>query len=125
MATQVLRTLFQFKRGLAEAWDRNNPILAAGEPGWTLDTHILKVGDGVTPWKKLEPINKEGIEISEQDIQNAVNKYLDEHPVNVVTDKTLTVTGAPADSGAVREQCVFNTDQIIFCAGAADDNTFN
>lgn len=123
MATQVLNTRFQFKRGLAEAWDRNNPVLAAGEPGWTLDTHILKIGDGVTAWKDLESIS--GVEISEIDIQEAVYKYLEEHPVNVTTDKTLTVDGAPADSGAIREQCVFNTDQIIFCAGDADDNIFN
>lgn len=123
MATQVLNTRFQFKRGLAEAWNRNNPVLAAGEPGWTLDTHILKIGDGVTAWKDLESIG--GVEISEVDIQEAVYKYLEEHPVNVTTDKTLTVDGAPADSGAVREQCVFNTDQIIFCAGDADDNIFN
>lgn len=120
---QVLTTQFQFKRGLSEAWDRNNPILAAGEPGWTLDTHILKIGDGTTPWKDLEAIS--GVEISEADIQNAVNKYLEEHPVYVSTDKTLTIAGVPADSASVREQCVFNTDQIIFCAGDADDNTFN
>lgn len=124
MATQLLKSQIQLKRGLAEAWDRNNPILAPGEPGWTLDTHILKIGDGVTPWKNLEPVNSEGIEISEQDIQKAVNQYLEEHPVQVTTDKTLTISGVPADSEAVREQCVFNTDQIIFCAGDADDNTF-
>ena len=123
MATQVLNTRFQFKRGLAEAWERNNPVLAPGEPGWTLDTHILKVGDGVTAWNDLESIS--GVEVSEVDVQNAVNKYLEEHPVSITTDKTLSVEGAPADSAAVREQCVFNTDQIIFCAGDADDNTFN
>ena len=123
MATQVLNTRFQLKRGLAEAWNRNNPVLAPGEPGWTLDTHVLKIGDGVTAWKDLEPIG--GVEINENDIQNAVNKYLEEHPVSITTDKTLSVEGAPADSAAVREQCVFNTDQIIFCAGDADDNTFN
>jgi hypothetical protein len=39
--------------------------LAAGEPGWTLDTHILKIGDGKTPWKDLDPVNSEEIEISE------------------------------------------------------------
>lgn len=123
MATQVLNTRFQLKRGMAEAWDRNNPILAAGEPGWTLDTHILKIGDGVTAWKDLEPVG--GIEITEADIQKAVNQYLELHPVQVTTDKTLTADGVPADSAAVRNQCVFNTDQIIFCAGDADDNTFN
>lgn len=120
---EIIRTTFQFRRGLAEAWDRNNPVLAAGEPGWTLDTHILKIGDGVTTWKELESIG--GVEISEQDIQNAVNQYLEEHPINVKTDDTLTISGVPADSAAVRNQCVFNTDQIIFCAGDADDNIFN
>jgi hypothetical protein len=84
--------------------------LAAGEPGWTLDTQVLKIGDGVTPWKDLEPVNKDGIEISEQDIQNAVNNYLEEHPVQVTTDTTLSLAGVPADAGAVRENCVFNTD---------------
>lgn len=56
MATQTLNTRFQLKRGLSEAWERNNQILAQGEPGWTLDTHILKIGDGVTPWKTLEAV---------------------------------------------------------------------
>jgi hypothetical protein len=56
---------------LAEAWDRNNPILAAGEPGWAIDTYILKIGDGTTSWKDLKPISD--IKISENDIQNAVN----------------------------------------------------
>jgi hypothetical protein len=108
MATQILRTQFQLKRGLAEAWERNNPILAPGEPGWTLDTHVLKVGDGKTDWKNLEPIS--GVDISEADIQNAVNQYLKEHPVSVTTDKTLSEVNMPADAAAVREQCVFNTD---------------
>lgn len=123
MATQILRTQFQLKRGLAEAWERNNPILAPGEPGWTLDTYVLKVGDGKTDWKNLEPIS--GVDISEADIQNAVNQYLKEHPVSVTTDETLSKVNMPADAAAVREQCVFNTDQIIFCAGDADDNIFN
>ena len=124
MATQILSTIFQLKRGLSEAWDRVNPVLMPGEPGWTLDTHILKVGDGTTPWRDLPAINDFEIEIDEKDVQEAVNKYLEKHPIDLVTDKTLTVSGKAADSAAVREACVFNTDQIIFCAGDADDNIF-
>ena len=120
---EVIKTTFQFRRGLEAAWNKNNPILAAGEPGWTLDSHILKIGDGIRAWKDLEPIS--GLEIQEADIQQAVNNYLEEHPVQVNIDPTLSVNGAAADAGAVREQCVFNTDQIIFCAGDADDNIFN
>ena len=87
----MVRTIFQFKRGLTEAWERNNPILAAGEPGWTLDTHVLKVGDGVTPWNNLGPIAE--IEVSEADIQKAVEEYLQKNPVQVKTDATLSVAG--------------------------------
>lgn len=122
MATQVLNTRFQFKRGLEEAWNRNNPILAAGEPGWTLDSHILKIGDGKATWKELEPIG--GVAIEEVDIQQAVNNYLDAHPVNVKTDTTLSVAGQPADAAAVRSNCLFSSDTLILHAGDADDNIF-
>lgn len=122
MATEVISTTFQLKRGLASAWERANPILAPGEPGWTLDTHVLKIGDGVTPWNGLDSVS--GAEIKEADIQKAVNKYLEEHPVKVVTDATLSVAGQAADAAAVRNTCLFNTDCLILSAGDADDNTF-
>lgn len=122
MATQTLVTIFKFKRGLAEAWERNNPILEAGEPGWTLDTKVLKIGDGKTRWNDLEPINE--FQVSEADIQNAVNKYLEEHPITIKTDTTLSVVGQPADAAAVRENCLFSSDCFILSAGDADDNIF-
>lgn len=53
MATEVINTTFQFKRGSILAWEKVNPVLAPGEPGWALDAHILKIGDGKTPWKDL------------------------------------------------------------------------
>lgn len=122
MATEVISTTFQLKRGLASAWERANPILAPGEPGWTLDTHVLKIGDGVTPWNGLGSVS--GAEVKEADIQKAVNKYLEEHPIKVVTDATLSVAGQAADAAAVRDFCLFNTDCLILSAGDADDNTF-
>ena len=122
MATEVISTTFQLKRGLASAWERANPILAPGEPGWTLDTHVLKIGDGVTPWNELGSVS--GAEVKEADIQKAVNKYLEEHPIKVVTDATLSVAGQAADAAAVRNTCLFNTDCLVLSAGDADDNTF-
>ena len=120
---ELISTTLQIKRGLANAWQRNNPILAPGEPGWALDTHVLKVGDGVTPWNMLDAIS--GEEVSEHDIQQAVNRYLEEHPINVTTDATLSVAGQAADAAAVRNSCLFNSDQLILCAGDADDIIFS
>ena len=122
MATEVISTTFQFKRGLASAWQRVNPILAPGEPGWTLDTHILKIGDGITAWNDLDIIT--GVQIEEADIEKAVKDYLDAHPITIVTDATLSVAGQAADAAAVRANCVFSTDCLILSAGDADDNTF-
>lgn len=120
---EVIKTTFQLKRGLSSAWKKANPILSPGEPGWAIDTKVLKIGDGVTPWNLLNAVNE--IELSEEQVQHAISKYLQEHPISVITDTTLSVQGMPADAASVRDNCVFNTDQIIFYAGDADDNIFN
>lgn len=119
---KVIKTTFKLRRGLERAWKKANPILAEGEPGWTLDTHILKIGDGVTPWLNLTVVNSGAVQ--EDDIQKAVDKYLDEHPITIKTDATLSVAGQAADAGAVRDLCLFNTDCLILSAGDADDNIF-
>lgn len=120
MATTVIQTTFKLRRGLAAVWAQKNPILAEGEPGWAMDTEVLKIGDGVHAWNELKALSG----VDPADIQAAVNKYLEEHPISVKTDATLSVAGQPADAAAVRENCLFNSDQIIFYAGDADDNTF-
>lgn len=119
---QVINTTFQFKRGTAARWAEVNLILQAGEPGYAIDTGILKIGDGITPWNSLSAINE--IRIDEAQIQQAVEQYLEQHPINVVTDATLSVAGQAADAKAVRDNCVFNGDCLILRAGDADDNIF-
>lgn len=47
MATTTTITKILFRRG--NDADRQNTILASGEPGWTLDTSRLYIGDGRTP----------------------------------------------------------------------------
>lgn len=53
MGTQYLNTQFRLRRGTAEAWERNNPVLVNGELGWAVDTKVLKIGDGATHWNDL------------------------------------------------------------------------
>lgn len=53
MATQIIKTTFQLKRGTAERFATINPVLAQGEPGFEYDKNRLKVGDGFTPWNDL------------------------------------------------------------------------
>ena len=43
----------QLRRGTAAAWATANPVLAAGEAGYEVDTGKLKVGDGAAAWTAL------------------------------------------------------------------------
>lgn len=72
---QVIKTTFQLRRGLLEAWERNNPVLAKGEPSFVLDKNALKIGDGVTPWKELDYIG-----LNQEDLAKAIEDYFKENP---------------------------------------------
>ena len=48
------------KRGTASEWVNANPILAAGEPGFELDTGKLKIGTGTIPWNSLSYLTVAG-----------------------------------------------------------------
>lgn len=57
---EIVRTLFQLRRGYEAAWQKNNPVLASGEPGFCIDKNAIKIGDGQTAWKDLTYIGGEG-----------------------------------------------------------------
>lgn len=50
-------TTIQLRRGTAKQWKDADPVLAAGEPGWDLDSATLKVGDGTRRWSELSPVH--------------------------------------------------------------------
>jgi hypothetical protein len=85
----VIKTTFKLRRGILSDWISINPILAQGEPGWAMDAEILKIGDGVKTWNELNAIS--GVDPSA--IEAVVNSYLEEHPITIVTDATLSVAG--------------------------------
>lgn len=60
MAT-VVKTTFQFKRGTAAKWVELNLTLAAGEPGFEIDTGRLKIGDGKRTWLDLPYLGEGGV----------------------------------------------------------------
>jgi hypothetical protein len=47
---------FRMLRGTAAQFSSLNPVLQAGEPGYTTDTRVLKIGDGTTAWNSLSTI---------------------------------------------------------------------
>ena len=62
---EIIKTTFQLRRGYEAIWEKNNPILASGEPGFVIDKNRLKIGDGETAWNDLEYINNESINLED------------------------------------------------------------
>jgi hypothetical protein len=48
------------RRDTSTNWSSNNPVLSSGEPGFAIDTNILKIGDGSNPWNDLPELNPPG-----------------------------------------------------------------
>jgi Major tropism determinant N-terminal domain len=44
----------RLRRAWTEDWERVNPILDDGEPGYDKTQNMLKIGDGYTPWTALK-----------------------------------------------------------------------
>ena len=54
----VVKMTIQFRRDIAANWEQFKDIIpAVGEPCFVIDKNILKIGDGVTSFENLEPIN--------------------------------------------------------------------
>lgn len=84
MAT-VISTTFKLKRGSAARWQELNLVLAAGEPGFELDTYRLKIGDGETAWNDLPYIG--GGSSGGGDI--VVDTVLSDTSLNPIANKTV------------------------------------
>ena len=62
------------KSDTAEGWLTNNPILLYGELGLEIDTQLIKIGDGVTPWSGLSYVLKDQIINLTEQVDNKANK---------------------------------------------------
>lgn len=104
MATQVkvLKTTFKVRRGQSQVWADINPILAEGEPGYELDTHRLKIGDGEKSWNELPYIGGSSTEIPElqeyvtkEELESLVKAYIPssekENQIKVLSDGTMEI----------------------------------
>ena len=63
--TNIVKLQIQFRRDISTNWDLYKDVVpAAGEPCFVIDKNILKIGDGVTTFEKLRPVNGSNFEIA-------------------------------------------------------------
>lgn len=73
MATQIINTIFQLKRGTAARWAEVNPVLMQAEPGFEIDTGKLKIGNGTDKYLDLPYVGAGDISVSVDGLSLIVN----------------------------------------------------
>jgi hypothetical protein len=53
---KVVLTQFMLNRRTAAEWAASTEVPLDGEPCWSTDTHVLKIGDGVNLWAALPTV---------------------------------------------------------------------
>ena len=103
----ILNTTFLLRRGYEEVWNRNNPVLQNGEPGFVIDKNRLKIGDGIRPWKELEYINNESINLED---------YVMKEELEALEQKVEDLREH------VENNCVSKEEVLVLYGGSASDN---
>jgi len=102
---------FKLRRATDPEWLVANPVLLEGEPAYSTNSNLLKIGDGNRPWSQLPYINTAGVQgISGQigvPTNMTVSAYLSASSKNG-PDITLTATYPTLSSG----QLVFFTTSV-------------
>ena len=97
----------RYRRDQSANWTSVNPTLAAGEAGYELDTRLLKIGDGVTPWNNL-PYHSAQLTIADDD--STINTFNSSKTLKIqgagtvttnFTGDTLTITSNQASEGII------------------------
>ena len=111
--TQTIKLVIQLRRATSAEWEQYRDVVpAAGEPCFVTDKNILKIGDGVTSFGDLEPINGSKIELAADEksivLEDGVFKLMGYDAAEVGAQPQKTEDGikwvVPVDlTGAVEE----------------------
>lgn len=121
---KIIKTTFKVRRGLSHIWADVNPVLEAGEPGFELDTHRLKIGDGETKWNSLPYIGGSSTTAPEMGdyitraeledlVKNLVKSSDEDNKVKILDDGTMEVNTVSFSKLIVDEDDVLILDGSI------------
>lgn len=132
MTTTVLAQLL-FRRGTGAEWGSANTILGLGEPGWSYDQQVLKVGDGHTPWSELNAATLSEVDrVLMEDAIDAAASINREQPNGVAgldaAGKLTSINRLPDAARTENGQRPVGKDELVINPadhGAAGDGTTN
>lgn len=108
MNEQIISTIFKFKRANADKWNELNPILQRGEPGFEIDTGLLKIGNGTDDWKTLKYVGSQ-----ESAIENKITEAFDEFVQEISEDGTVNTFKELVEYAANHKEEFSNLDRKV------------
>lgn len=73
-----VKAIIQLRRGKEEEWANRDPILQLGEPAFSTDRNLLKIGDGTSHWSELDYIGMLELLALQEEIDNLdINDFID------------------------------------------------
>lgn len=106
MATRIL-----MRRDTAAAFSAANPVLSAGEPAFTTDTKVFKIGDGATAWDSLPSASGATSAAFELLASSPEFSHVGFSAVNLNTNDWLRLRRA--SSGAQNDEVVFRLPSVL------------
>ena len=73
-------TRILLRRGTTDEWEDANPVLAQGEPGFDVESRVLKIGDGQSPWEQLP-----GLMLDAEEYVAQTQAHLPDDSINAAT----------------------------------------
>ena len=126
MATKKKRVkaIIQLRRATESQWIEKNPILREGEPAFSIDKMMLKIGDGSTHWSDLpyipRTITSDIIDILEgyrvEDLLDGEDYATKEYVDEVIQGIYLAGNGIVIDGREIR------LDDLILDCGTSTTN---
>lgn len=112
----------QLRRDTAVAFATANPVLLAGEPGFTVDTGVLKIGDGATAWNDLPDFEGPEGPTGPQGAAGATGATGPTGPTGATGPQGATgATGATGPTGPAGSDATVNATNVATVLHAATD----
>lgn len=112
-------TLIQVRRGTEAEWSAANPVLAAGEYGYTTDTAKVKIGSGSAQWSALPYVAMDVSLFATQASLDATDAAVALKATQVSLDATDALVALNATQASLDA-----TDAAVALKAPIDDPTF-
>jgi hypothetical protein len=105
---------FKLRRSTDTLWLAENPLLLEGEPAYSINSNLLKIGDGIRYWSQLPYINTAGV----AGISGQIGV-----PTNMTVSAYLTASSKNGPDITLTSPPTLSSGQLVFFTTSVTDTS--